>query len=153
MPRCSKCHEDKPRAQFNKNRARPDGLQNNCRPCQRTYNRGPKNQERCRRYAQEHSEQNVARATAWVQNNRERSNAIKNAALHRRRARLIGSGGSHTTLEWTRKLEEFGGRCAICSATDHITKDHIIPVSKGGVNDISNIQPLCRSCNSHKGTE
>lgn len=32
-----------------------------------------------------------------------------------------------------------------------ITVDHILPVSKGGTNDLFNLQPMCSSCNSKKG--
>lgn len=45
--------------------------------------------------------------------------------------------------------------CQICGANRYkdnakIEVDHIIPVSKGGTNDINNLQTLCRRCNREK---
>jgi 5-methylcytosine-specific restriction endonuclease McrA len=34
-----------------------------------------------------------------------------------------------------------------CGEAKPLTVDHVVPVSKGGSNDISNIQPLCLECN------
>jgi len=34
-----------------------------------------------------------------------------------------------------------------------MTKDHIIPRSKGGANHFSNYQPMCADCNQAKGSE
>ena len=45
-------------------------------------------------------------------------------------------------------------RCELCgsSAKDmQIDADHIRPRSKGGSNDITNLQALCRTCNAEKG--
>lgn len=41
--------------------------------------------------------------------------------------------------------------CNRCGATDRLAIDHIHPVSKGGTNDIENLQILCHACNSQKG--
>ena len=59
---------------------------------------------------------------------------------------------THTGKRSVRKkvFEKYGKSCLACGATENITIDHVIPVSKGGVNDISNYQPLCKSCNSKK---
>jgi hypothetical protein len=44
-------------------------------------------------------------------------------------------------------------QCKICHSTTNIEIDHIIPVSKGGTKDISNLQVLCKECHTEKSTE
>lgn len=68
----------------------------------------------------------------------------------RRRARIAGASGSHTTVEWNEKVVLFGGRCAYCGEARPLTRDHRIPLTRGGTNDITNIVPACGLCNSGK---
>lgn len=42
--------------------------------------------------------------------------------------------------------------CRHCGARRFLSVDHIVPESRGGTLDPSNLQTLCRSCNSRKGT-
>lgn len=44
-------------------------------------------------------------------------------------------------------------QCQSCGKTNQETQlniDHIIPLAKGGSNDISNLQTLCKQCNQSK---
>ena len=71
----------------------------------------------------------------------------------RRYARERGADGSHTLEEWEVLKVNFENRCANCKQDKPLTKDHIIPLSAGGSDNISNIQPMCRNCNSRKWTK
>lgn len=44
-----------------------------------------------------------------------------------------------------------GHKCVRCGATKPLSVDHIVPVVMGGSDDLSNLQTLCRRCNSIKG--
>ena len=42
--------------------------------------------------------------------------------------------------------------CVVCGEPSN-SVDHIIPLSRGGTNDPSNLQPMCQLCNSKKGAK
>jgi 5-methylcytosine-specific restriction endonuclease McrA len=72
---------------------------------------------------------------------------------HNYRARRRGAIGKFTLVEWNELLSQYDGKCLCCQTTEKLTVDHVIPLSDHGSNTINNIQPLCRSCNSSKGTK
>lgn len=43
-------------------------------------------------------------------------------------------------------------RCRNCKSEEHLEIDHVIPISRGGDGEDSNLQVLCRSCNRSKRT-
>ena len=77
----------------------------------------------------------------------------KRVKCNERRARILGAEGTFTAQEWEEVKKKYNYCCAYCLQSEDVvklTKDHIIPLTKGGSNYITNIQPLCRSCNSSK---
>jgi 5-methylcytosine-specific restriction endonuclease McrA len=100
-----------------------------------------------------------ANNTAKVAENRRRrylANPEKyHAAQHRYRALKRGGGGRHTADEWLELKDKYGHVCLMCGVAEpeiKLSRDHIVPICRGGWDDIGNIQPLCRPCNSVKGT-
>ena len=85
----------------------------------------------------------------WKKANPDACRAMSN----RRRTRLTGNGGSYTAKQWIELKSRFDNRCLMCNRQEPeilLTFDHIVPVSRGGTSDITNGQPLCKSCNSKK---
>jgi hypothetical protein len=57
-----------------------------------------------------------------------------------------------TSTEWLAILAEANGHCAYCGKqTEHLTLDHVIPLSKGGQHSANNVVPACGHCNDSKG--
>jgi len=71
--------------------------------------------------------------------------------------------GPYETISVDVLAKKFGWKCNSCGITcvksrgvnerNEATIDHVIPVSKGGVHNWSNVQLLCRMCNSIKSDE
>lgn len=63
----------------------------------------------------------------------------------------------HITKDFEQKINEKmkkqNYKCIYCRADlkDNYSLDHILPLSRGGTNDIDNIDVVCKSCNTSKG--
>ena len=56
---------------------------------------------------------------------------------------------------WRQLCRSYGNRCLCCGRKegqgfDKLTRDHVIPKSKGGDGSLANSQPLCGHCNARK---
>ena len=106
------------------------------------------NKEKCRRYRANNLLTARSSTMLWQKANPEKRRINE----HIRRTRLTEAGGSYTQEEWNALCEKHDNRCLSCGEHKPLTPDHIVPVSKGGSSSINNIQPLCSSCNSSKGS-
>lgn len=119
---------------------------------------------RKRAYATSNRERLNDLSAEWRKTNRDRRNEIVRAyrarhpesyrVTHQRyQARKWAAEGSCTRAEWEAILERYApnGCCPACGQQVALTMDHVIPLSLGGTNDISNLQPLCNRCNAVKG--
>lgn len=73
-----------------------------------------------------------------------------------RRLRERGATGSHTLTQFRLLCQKYEYRCLCCGQQEPSIKleaDHVLPLSRGGTDDISNIQPLCGRCNRKKFTK
>jgi 5-methylcytosine-specific restriction endonuclease McrA len=108
------------------------------------------------------------RLVRWLADNPEKSKAIKKkwsvnnpdkirAIVANQRARRVKATGTHTAGEIARLFKIQKGKCAnpACRVTlgTKYHRDHIMPLVRGGTNDVKNIQLLCPSCNRSKWTK
>lgn len=101
---------------------------------------------RTRRWGKEHPVAMRISRNRWKENNKEKVRLY----CRIRRAHMRTQSGKFTQDEWENLCKQYDYKCVRCGYEKPLTIDHVIPVSLGGSSDISNIQPLCGSCNSKK---
>jgi len=119
-------------------------------------------------YYQNHKEEHRERDKVWQEANIEKERQRKSLwkkenkdkvqeGWRRRRAKQMNVEGGHfTDAEFHELCEKYDNKCLRCGQTDvKLTADHVIPISLGlpHTDEITNIQPLCLSCNSRKHTK
>lgn len=138
---CCRCRVDKPSAEFTRSSYRPNGLCSACRACTRADNR--------RKYHEGDKEARARQIRARQDPEAGRVYARRSNA-RRRASRSV----PYTNEQWRDRLEEYGHRCAYCgrheSECGKLAIEHMLPLSRGGVDEIENVVPACKSCNSRK---
>jgi 5-methylcytosine-specific restriction endonuclease McrA len=126
-----------------------------------------RNRELKRLSAQRHPEETRARLLRWREStpdyrasiraweaaHPEEAKASRTVAKARFRSRLREAVGDFTVAEWLELRARYGNRCLACGRSEPeilLTPDHVVPLGRGGANDISNIQLLCLPCNLRK---
>lgn len=169
---CTKCRVAYPATTeyFHKAKFGAGGLCSKCKPCKNAVDKAwyADNNERVREYKKARYVANPERYRAWRKTwnaaNPERKRAMnkawqethpeaRNAAQHRRRARVRNAGGKFTADDVTKLYKLQKGRCwwdTKHSLDNGYHIDHRIAIAKGGSNDISNIVLACPHCNTSK---
>lgn len=77
----------------------------------------------------------------------------KMGARRKQMERDAKKSATHTNVEWMKLCAKYEFKCLKCGRDDvDLTKDHIVPYTDGGTDALDNVQPLCASCNSSKGS-
>jgi len=61
-------------------------------------------------------------------------------------------GGKQRQIIKQKLIDRDGEKCCHCDSKKNLAIDHIIPRSKGGSNELDNLQLLCKPCNNEKFT-
>lgn len=152
---CIKCNVEKQITDFIKDKSRSSGYHPYCRTCQNEY----KNRNRAL---------NIKRAISWNKDNPEKRSKIRKTwsdknnekcRIYQYNRRALVKSLSDGTVTPTALLNLPKDFCGICnerldwSNPTKIHLDHIVPLSKGGLNSITNVQWSHAKCNLSKGSK
>jgi 5-methylcytosine-specific restriction endonuclease McrA len=140
---CSKCKEHKYYAEFNKDKQKSDGYTSVCRSCKKE-----DYQEKKEKYAERNKK--YRQTDNWKE------------SMYKARTKQRSNKHNVIFIPQSRKeiLDRDNRTCQICKCRVHDKNynngykahiDHIIPLTNGGSNELSNLQVLCQRCNVTKG--
>jgi len=109
-----------------------------------------KNKKRILRERKVYYQKNKERLQAYGRKHAKNNPEIYLAARHRRRTAIRNNGRNDLTAEQIKWLFKNFPQCFYCKRENDLTIDHVIPISKGGQNTLSNIVPACSECNNMK---
>lgn len=168
MKNCCRCATNKQDDEFSCDKTRKDGRFPVCKVCVKEARDAERmvNPERLRKYGRDYihryDEKHKLRNNAWERDNKEWRKRWQSqwrkthpeyvsATNQRYRARKANAPGKGVTAEqWERIVYACNSRCTYCNAEGQVTMDHIVPLSKGGAHDPTNVVPACMSCNTTK---
>lgn len=84
----------------------------------------------------------------WRSKNKGRTNYLTRKYIYRRK-----NAEGKLSFEEEKYIYSRFLICPYCNTNESDTLDHVIPLSKGGNNDTSNVIAVCRSCNSKKNNK
>jgi 5-methylcytosine-specific restriction endonuclease McrA len=160
---CRRCGLVKPTFEFHTHKQY--GWQSQCRGCRhaayqadavairartlaRYYDDPERHRSAMRRRYQANPEPIKAYISAWQKAN---PTKVKEYFDRRRCWKYEAPVNDLTHSDWLAILEEYGNRCFYCGTQERLTRDHVMPLSRGGSHTRVNIVPACWSCNSRKG--
>jgi 5-methylcytosine-specific restriction endonuclease McrA len=89
------------------------------------------------------------KAKEWRYKNKD----LVNMLAHTRRVKERIAEGFSTKIESFRIRMEEIGECVYCGSRENLTIEHLLPISKGGTNELHNLFPACKKCNFSKGAK
>ena len=158
MKECSKCKQQKPKAEFAKRTKAADGLQNYCKECKKTLRKEYYKEIECTETNTEiRRERQRTQHYKYIQGLYKSSKGyFKIKASKSKRRKLITDNNDNTITATSLDLLKTAqsNKCYYCDSLllfDNSTHlDHYIPLSKGGMHSITNVVWSCATCNLNK---
>lgn len=149
IKKCTRCGIEKPINEFTKDNSKKFGIRAACKSCEWERLEYSKSYRKANKKYFEDYWSNYYKHGKY----RRRNNEYYADYMQKRRAKMKSLPCDFNNDQWEeiKKSQEY--KCVMCGEIKPLHRDHIIPVKKGGGYTKNNIQGLCKTCNSKKGSK